>query len=426
MTAWFLIAGLLAFLALNVPVAYAMLLTSSLYLLIGQQVPMIVVAQQVAAGTDKFLLLAIPFFFLAAELMNTGGVLHRLVDFARAAVGHVRGGLGHVNVLSSMLFAGMSGSAVADAAGLGRVEIEMMRKSGYDDGFSGAVTAASATIGPIIPPSIPLVVYGSLAGVSIGKLFLAGIVPGVAMGVFLMASVWLLAGRRRYPIDRWGGFAALGASFVRSGPVLVLPLIILGGIFTGVFTATESAIVAAAYALVIGLALRELKLSDVPRILVRVGADTARIMLIVVSAALFSWILAREGFPQALAASFLALTDEPWLLLLLINLLLLLLGAFMEPLPIMVIVVPSMLPLVSSLGIDLTHFGIVVTLNLMIGLITPPIGLVMFTVMDITGLPLERFTRAILPFFVALVAVLALVTYLPSLVLFVPGLFLPG
>jgi tripartite ATP-independent transporter DctM subunit len=406
---WFLAVGLLVLLALNVPVAFAMLATSIIYLLVLQEVPLIVVAQQVAAGTDKFLLLAIPFFFLAAEFMSTGGIMHRLVELARAIVGHLRGGLGQVNVLASMMFAGMSGSAVADAAGMGRIEIEMMHRSGYDRGFSGAVTAASATIGPVIPPSIPFVVYGSLANVSIGKLFLAGIFPGVAMGVFLMGAVWVLAGRRNFPTSEWAGFHHLARQFVHSLPVLALPVIILGGIFSGVFTATESAVVAAAYALVIGLLLRELHPADIVRVLLRVGTDTARIMLIVVSATLYSWILAREGAPQALTAAVLSLTTEPWLLLALINLLLLLLGCFMEPLPIMVIVVPNMLPLVQTLGIDLTHFGVIVTLNLMIGLITPPIGLVMFTVMDITKIPLDRFTREIWPFLVALVLVLILV-----------------
>jgi tripartite ATP-independent transporter DctM subunit len=419
---WFLVAGLLVLLALNVPVAFAMLTTSILYLAMTQQVPLIVVAQQVGAGTDKFLLLAIPFFFLAAEFMNTAGITQRLVNLAGAMVGHIRGGLGQVNVVASMLFAGMSGSAVADAAGMGRIEIELMSKGGYPLAFSGAITAASATIGPVIPPSIPFVVYGSLAGVSVGKLFLAGVLPGIAMGLFLMGSVWVIAGRRSFPTATWAGFGYLGRMFIGSLPILVLPLIILGGIFSGVFTATESAIVAAAYALLIGMLLREIGLADIAPILIRVGADSARIMMIVVAASLYSWILAREGAPQAVAGAFLALTDDPALLLLLINLLLLLLGCFMEPLPIMVIVVPTMLPLVQALGIDLVHFGVIVTLNLMIGLITPPIGLVMFTVMQITRIPLETFARAIWPFFVALVMVLALITYVPGIVLFLPEL----
>ena len=331
-----LVLGLFALMALNIPVAFAMLLAAIAYLTVLDQVPLIVVAQQAAAGTDKFLLLAIPFFFLAAELMSVGGSLQRLMDFSHALVGHIRGGLGQVNVVSSMLFAGMTGSAVADAAGPGRIEIEMMRRAGYDVGFSAAITGASATIGPIIPPSIPFVVYGSLAEVSVGKLFIAGILPGVAMGLFLMGSVWWIAGRRSFPRYRWPGWAETASRFVRALPVLVLPLVILGGIFSGVFTPTELAVVAAGYALLLGFATRELRSADLGAILLRVGADTSRIMLIVVASAVFSWILAREGVPQALAAATLALTDEPWLVLLLINVLLLLLGTVMEPLPIMV------------------------------------------------------------------------------------------
>ncbi len=420
---WLMLVGLVVLLALNVPVAYAMLGVSILYLVLRQDIPLIVVAQQVAAGTDKFLLLAIPFFFLAAELMSSGGVMQRLVDFARALVGHLRGGLGQMNVVASMFFAGVSGSAVADAAGPGKLEIEIMRRAGYPHGFSAAITAASATIGPIIPPSIPLVVYGSIANVSVGRLFLAGFVPGLLMGLFLMAAVWWLAGRRSFPRTEWVGGRALVRSTLQSVPVLMLPVIILGGIFSGVFTPTESAIVAAGYALVIGLALGELKPRAVPGILVKVAADTSRIMLIVATASLYSWILAREGLPQQITAFFLGLGAEPWMFLALVNVLLLALGCFMEPLPIMVIVVPTLLPVVKALGIDLVHFGLVVTLNLMIGLITPPVGMVMFVVMHLTKLSLEAFTREVWPFLVALIVVLLVITYWPGLVTFVPNYF---
>ncbi len=420
---WLMLVGLVLLLALNIPVAYAMLGVSILYLVLRQDIPLIVVAQQVAAGTDKFLLLAIPFFFLAAELMSSGGVMQRLVEFARALVGHLRGGLGQMNVLVSMLFAGVSGSAVADAAGPGKIEIEIMRRAGYPHSFSAAITAASATIGPIIPPSIPLVVYGSIANVSVGRLFLAGFVPGLLMGLFLMVSVWWLAGRHNYPRSEWVGARALARSTVQSAPVLLLPVIILGGIFSGVFTPTESAIVAAAYALAIGLALGELKAGQVPGILVKVAADTARIMLIVAAAALYSWILAREGLPQRITGFFLGIGAEAWLFLALVNVLLLVLGCFMEPLPIMVIVVPTLLPVAKALGIDLVHFGLVVTLNLMVGLITPPVGLVMFVVMHITKISLHEFVRAIWPFLLALLVVLLAITYFPGLVTAVPNYF---
>lgn len=421
-----LVLGLCGLMALNIPVAYAMLLAAIFYLTVLDQVPLIVVAQQAAAGTDQFLLLAIPFFFLAAELMGVGGSLQRLMDFSHALVGHVRGGLGQVNILSSMMFAGMTGSAIADAAGPGRIEIEMMRRAGYDIGFTAAITGASATIGPIIPPSIPFVVYGSLAEVSVGKLFMAGILPGIAMGLFLMASVWWVAGRRRFPLDAWPGWAAVGGRFVRALPALVLPVVILGGIFTGMFTPTESAVAASGYALLLGLVTRELRLAQLGAILLRVGADTSRIMLIVVASTVFSWILAREGVPQELAAATLTLTDRPWLVLLLINLLLLALGTVMEPLPIMVLVVPILMPLVRSLGIDPVHFGVVVTLNLMIGLITPPVGLIMFAMMDIARISMLRFARETMPFLLALLLVLLLITYVPGIVLLLPRLAFPG
>ena len=381
-----LIVGLVVLLALNVPVAYAMIGVSFVYLLLKPDLPIIVAAQQVAAGTDKFLLLAIPFFFLASEFMSSGGIMQRLVNLSRAMVGHLRGGLGQMNIVGSVFFAGISGSAVADAAGMGRMEIEIMRRGGYPHAFSAVVTATSATIGPIIPPSIPLVVYGSIANVSVGKLFLAGFLPGLLMALFLMAAVHWISVRNDFPRDAWIGWRALGASLFRSIPVMMLPIIILGGIFSGIFTATESAIVAAA--------------------------------------SLYSWIMAREGIPGQIAAGFLALGADAWMFLLLVNLLLLFLGCFMEPLAIMVIIVPTLLPVVNALGIDIVHFGLVVTLNLMIGLVTPPVGLVMFVVMHITGLKLEEFVKALWPFLVALLCALAVITYVPGISLLLPRLFL--
>lgn len=419
-----LVASLFVLLALGVPVAFSMLLASTLYLLVEGNIPLIVVAQQLAVGTDKYLLLAIPFFFLAAEIMNSGGILDRLLNLANALVGHIRGGLGHVNVVSSMLFSGMSGSAVADAAGLGKIEMEMMRKAGYGRGFAAAITAASATMGPVIPPSIPLVVYGGIAEVSIGRLFLAGILPGLLMTAFLMAAVYHIALRRGYPKGRRTPLPDLALQFVASLPVLLVPVIILGGILSGVFTPTESSIVAAVYALVLSLVLRELELRRLWRILVKVGADTARLMLIVAAATLFGWILAREAVPQRLAAGMLAMSGEPWIILLMINLLLFALGCFMEPLSVMIVLVPVFMPLVGAIGIDPVHFGVVVTLNLMIGLITPPVGMVMFVLMDIARIPLEHFAREVVPFLLALIAVLALITYVPPIVLVLPDLVL--
>lgn len=420
-----LLLGLVVLLALNIPIAFSLLLTSIVYLLLKGDVPLIAVAQRVVAGTDHYLLLAIPFFFLTAELMNAGGIMDRLVRFATVLVGHIRGGLAQVNVVSSMLFAGISGSAVADAAGMGRLEVDMMHRGGYDKGFAAAITGASSTIGPVIPPSIPFVVYAGIAGVSVGSLFLAGIVPGLLMGSALMATVYVIARKRGYPQCPRPTLREVMSATWRSLPVLFLPVIIVGGIRTGIFTPTEAAIIAAVYAFAVGrILLRTLPWSHIVPTLIKVGADTAKLTFIIAAGSLFAWILAREGIPQALTALFLSISREPWIVLGLINLLLLVLGMFLEPIVALVLVTPILTPLLQTLGIDLVHFGVVLTLNLMIGLLTPPVGTVMFIMMRIAEVPMERFVMEVLPFLAALLAVLFLITYVPALVLFLPGILM--
>jgi tripartite ATP-independent transporter DctM subunit len=419
-----LIVSLLVFLALNVPIGFALLLSSILYLAIGGEVPVIAAAQRVVAGTDHYLLLAIPFFFLAAELMNAAKIMDRLVRVALAIVGHIRGGLGHVSVISDMMLAGISGSAVADAAGLGRLQFEIMRNGGYSPGFAAALSGSSSTVGPIIPPSIPFVVYASIAGVSVGSLFLAGIVPGLFMGLFLMGVAYVTARRRNYPVRPRASLRTAATEIWRALPVIVLPVIILGGILSGAFTPTEAAVVAAAYAFVLGkFGLRTLHWKQIGPVLIKVGTDTARLMFIIAAGSLFGWILAREGIPQALADAFLSVSDRPWAILMMINVLLLILGCFLEPIVALILVVPILVPLVQSVGIDLIHFGVVVTLNLMIGLITPPVGTIMFIMMTVSRLPMEAFVRELWPMFVALIAVLLLITYIPWLVLAIPSLY---
>jgi C4-dicarboxylate transporter DctM subunit len=420
-----LLAGLVAFLLLNIPIAFSLLLTSIIYLVVKGDVPLIVVAQRVVAGTDHYLLLAIPFFFLAAEIMSAGGIMERLVRFSLVLVGHIRGGLAHMAVVANMLLAGVSGSAVADAAGLGRILVDMMRKGGCGNGFSAAITGAAATIGPVIPPSIPFVVYGSIAGVSIGNLFLAGVVPGLLMGFFLMAAAWVVSKRRGYPLQPRASVRTVATEGWHAIPVLLLPAIILGGILSGVFTPTEAAAVASAYAFVLSkFVMRTLTWAELGAVLVKVGRDTARLMFIIAAGSLFAWILAREGVPQAVAAGFLDISREPWLVLLLINLLLLLLGCFLEPIVILILVVPILAPLVGEIGVDLVQFGVIVTLNLMIGLITPPVGTIMFIMMGIANLRMEEFVREVLPFLIALLVVLGVITYVPAVVLTVPNWFM--
>ena len=421
----FLLLGLIGFLLLNIPIAFALLFTSVIYIFVKGDMPMIVVAQRVVAGTDHYLLLAIPFFFLAAEIMNAGGIMARLVRVSTVLVGHIRGGLAHMSVVSNMLLAGVSGSAVADAAGLGRLQVEMMRQGGYGAAFSAAISGSAATVGPIIPPSIPFVVYGSIAGVSIGSLFLAGVVPGVLMGLFLMGASYWISRRRGYPLRERAKIGEVVVEFLRAIPVLLLPLIILGGILSGVFTPTEAAAVASFYAFALGMfVLRGLSWLELWNVIVRVGRDTARLMFIVACGSLYAWILAREGIPQAVAASFLEVSRQPWIILLMINLLLLVLGCFLEPIVILILVVPILAPLVADIGVDLVHFGVIVTLNLMIGLLTPPVGTIMFIMMSIANLRMEEFVREVLPFLIALIAVLGLVTYVPAVVLTLPQWYL--
>ena len=422
---FFLIIGLFFFFALNVPIAFSMILTSLLYLVIKGDIPLIGVVQQIAVGTDKYLLLAIPFFFLAGELMNAGGIMDRLVRLSKALVGHIPGGLGHVNVVESMIFAGMSGSAVSDVTAMGFIEIEMMRRMGYSSGFAAAVTGASATIGPVIPPSIPFVVYGGITGVSVGKLFLGGIVPGVLMGIFLMAAVYLIAIKRGYERSKRPLLLTILKEIFQAIPILILPFIIIGGILSGVFTPTEAAVVAAVYAFFLGtIVLKATDIKEVFRLMIRVGLSTAKLMFIIAAASLFGWIMARENAPLLMTKAFLSLSNNPYVVLLLINILLLILGCVMETIAIMVILVPILTPLVQSLGIDLVHFGVMITLNLMIGLLTPPVGMVMYAVISIAKVSVVEFTKEGLPFIIALFAVLILITYMPSFVLWVPNLLL--
>ncbi len=420
----FLLFGMLSFILLGIPVGFAFLSTSVIYVMVSGDIPLVTIPQRMISGADHYVMLAIPFFFLAAEIMNQSGIMGRLIRFSTALVGHVRGGLAHMGVISNMLMAGISGSAVADAAGLGRLQIEMMKGAGYAPSFAAAISGAAATIGPIIPPSIPFVVYASVAGVSVGKLFLAGIVPGVLMGLFLMAASFVLSKRRSYPMQAWVGYRELGREFVRSVPVLVLPAIILGGILGGVFTPTEAAAVAALYAFLLAkFGYRSISWSELALAILKVGRDTARLLFIVATGSLYGWILSREGVPQEIASVFLSVSDQTWVILLLINALLLLLGCFLEPIVVLILVLPILAPLVESIGVDLIQFGVIVTINLMIGLITPPVGVIMFIMMGIADIKMESFLKEVWPFLLALFLVLAIVTFVPTVVLFIPDLY---
>jgi C4-dicarboxylate transporter DctM subunit len=420
-----LVSVLLVLLALEFPVAFAMTGASAVYILAHGGIPLIVMAQRVTVGVDSFVLLAIPFFFLAGELMNRGGITQRLVDLAQAMVGGIRGGLGHVTVVTNMIMAGMSGSAVADATGTGTVLIPAMERAGYPKVFSAALVGAASTIGPVIPPSIPFVIYGGITGVSVGRLFLGGVVPGVLMGIILMVAVYFVAKKRGYRAEGWQSVSEAFISIWRAVPVMLFPVIILGGIFSGIVTPTEAAVVAVVYAVFLAtLFYRELSPGDLFRILSQVAANTAKITFIIASAGLYGWLLAREGVPQAFADFVLSISREPWLILLLLNTMLLILGCLMETTALLVILTPVLMDLITKVGIDPVHFGVVLTLNLMIGLLTPPVGMTLYVMVGLANISVTEFTRECAIFMLALIVVLALITYIPGLVTFLPNLLM--
>ena len=425
MMALVLVGVLLLLMALEFPVAFAMTGASAVYLLLRGDIPLVVVAQRVTVGVDSFVLLAIPFFFLAGELMNQGGITKRLVDLAQALVGGIRGGLGHVTVVTNMIMAGMSGSAVADATGTGAVLIPAMVNAGYPKIFSAALVGAASTIGPVIPPSIPFVVYGGITGVSVGRLFLGGVVPGVLMGVFLMSAVYVVAKRRGYRAEGWLTPSEALRNIWRAIPVMLFPVIILGGIFSGVVTPTEAAVVAVVYAVFLSvLFYRELTPRKLINVLTTVAGNTARITFIIASAGLYGWLLAREGVPAIFTNFFLSISREPWVILLMVNILLLILGCLMETTAILVILTPVLMDLITKVGIDPVHFGVVFTLNLMIGLLTPPVGMVLYVMVSLAGVSITEFTKECAIFMLALLVVLILITYVPSLVTFLPKLIM--
>ncbi|WP_370162555.1 TRAP transporter large permease [Limimaricola soesokkakensis] len=407
---------------IGVPIGVAMIVVSMGYFYhtgMGLSFAM----QRMVDGLNSFPILAVPLFILAAAILNSAGITHHLFGFARALVGHITGGLGHVNVLASLFFSGMSGSALADAGGLGKMEIEAMREAGYDDEFAGAVTASSSMIGPLVPPSITMVLYGVISNTSIGALFLGGVVPGVLCAVALMVMVYATAKKREYPRDPRPKARAVALLFVKSLPALLTPAVIVGGIFSGLFSPTEAAAVTVLYAIAIDLLFyRELTLRRLWDAIYDSTLTSASIATIVAGVGLLGFVLAREQAPQQIASMFLSLADGPISFLIAVNLMIFLLGCFIESLVILLIVVPILVPIAMGFGIDPVHFGIIVILNLMISILTPPMGMALFVVAQVGDIPFHRLARAILPWLIPPVVVLLLVCVFPILATGLPGL----
>lgn len=413
----FLLAMVLGF-----PIAISLGVASLSYLVFSD-IPLIIIPQRLYSGIDVFVLLSIPGFILAGNLMNQGGITKRIVDFSNAMVGHIRGGLGLANIVGSMVFAGISGTAVADSASLGAVLIPAMKDEGYEADFSCAVTASSSTIGPIIPPSLPMIVAGTLTGLSVGRLFVAGIIPGLLLGLGLMTVSYTISVKRGHPIGKRKAFREVVRTFGSAFWALLMTAIILFGIIGGVFTPTEASIVASAYALIIGLLVyRGFTLRDLPRIILESAVTTASIMVLVGLANLFAWIMVSEGVPRMLADAILSVSNNPIIVLLLINLLLLIVGMFMETISALLILFPVLLGLATQIGIHPIHFAMIVVLNLMIGLTTPPMGVCLFITSSIGKISLWQISKAILPFLGVSLMVLMLVTFVPGISLFLPEL----
>lgn len=424
MLIWFLPA-FLAFLLIGLPVFFALLAAPGILLwLNGQERDMALLYRNVYNGMDSFPLMAIPFFMLAGELMNRGGITARLVEFAQAMMGHLRGGLAHVNVLSSMLFAGLSGSAVADTSAIGSMLIPAMEKQGYTKKFAAAITAASSVIGPIIPPSGIMIIYAYVMGESVAALFLAGIVPGIMVGVGLMLMVSWMADRYDFPVaTRRYSWPERGQASLKAFFPLMTPVIILGGILGGVFTPTEAAAVAVGYAIIIGMfVLKTLRLSDLPDVLAKAAMTSAVVLLLVGAAMAFKTVVSLSHAPETLAAMILSISDNPLILLFLINLLLFIVGMFLDAGPAIIILGPILGPIFVSMGIDPVHFAIIMSVNLTVGLATPPMGLVLFVASSVSGERVENIARAIIPFLLVEVATIFLVTYFPAISMTIPRL----
>lgn len=418
-----IIALFLVLLLIRVPAAFCMLITTLVYILVAQSVPQSFIPQAMVSGSASYTIMAAPFFILVGELMNSSGITRRLFNFANALVGHITGGLGHVNVLASVFFAGVSGSAIADAAGLGNVEIKAMVDKGYDPDFSVGITAASSTIGPIIPPSSPMVLYGIMSGTSIGALFMAGIPTGILMAGFMMLLVYIISKKRNYPKSRRATLPEIWKAFKEAFWALLSPLILIVGMLSGVATPTETAAVAAAYSLFLGVVIyREMTWKSLMDIMRNSIKSIGMVMLLIATGTVFAWMIGTEKVAEKSAELLFSLTSNPYLILLLINLFLLFVGTFMETTSALLVTLPVLLPIVKAIGMSTVQFGVIMVLLLMIGMLTPPMALCLFVTSKIGGISFDRAFKAVLPYYVALLSVLIIINLFPGVTLALTGL----
>jgi tripartite ATP-independent transporter DctM subunit len=415
------LGALLFFSLAGLPIGFAIGLTTMVLMFVLGMPDAMVLARRMISGVDVYTLLAIPFFMLAGEFMNKAGLVRDILLFANAIMGRIRGGLAYVNVVASMLFAGISGSAVADAAALGSLEMPMMERSGYDREFSAAITAASSVIGPIIPPSIPMIILGSIGQISISKLFLGGAVPGLLIGVALMGVCWVMARKRSYPSGERVSFREFLRILSKTVWALILPLIILGGVLGGIFTATEAGAVAVVYACIISYTVYGVKFDAYPAIFRAAALNTGVVMLVCATAMALTWYLAVGQVPQLLTNFITGVTSDRIVFLLIMNIVLFLVGMFIDLTPSLFLLVPILLPVSRAYGIDPVHFGVIMVANLCVGLITPPVGTVLYVTNSIAKISLGQLVRELLPMYLVLFVVVLLITYVPFLVLWLPS-----
>jgi len=421
-----LLAFMFLLIFLEMPVVFSLITSSLLFLIFMGTSPLPLVIGRMAPGLESFVMLAVPFFILAGHLLNSSGITTRIFNFANCLVGHFKGGLAHVNILTSLIFSGMSGSAQADAAGLGLIEIKAMTDAGYPLDFSTAITATSAIIGPIIPPSIMMVMYAVFSGASLPSLFLAGILPGVLMALTLMIVVYVMVSTKmvEVPTRPKATLKQTAVAFWKALPPLGGPILLLVGLFTGVATPTELGAIICAYAILLGLIYKELTLEKILKALANTAVTCGILMFIVVAASPYGGILAIAGFPAKLSELIVSSGASPWMIMILINILLLFLGCFLESTPVMIITIPILMPIIKSIGIDPIHFGIIMVINLLIGTLTPPFGVMIFTMLDVAKIKFQEMVKALMPFYIPLLILLIVITFVPKISMLLPSLFM--